>query len=600
MTMPIDRTRAPRPSDLPAAISSRATLTTILADRANTMPDALSYAFRPDGLNETARLTWAQLHERTLALAAILAARVPTGSRVMLLVAPGLENVIATQACFAARMVGVPVAPPNPRRAALGMAGLQRVAVDAGVRAVLTTSDLAATLRPQLSAAPALSLHPWIFVDEAPTSAPSTTLPASEPTELAYLQYTSGSTSDPRGVMLTHAQFMHNLAIMRECWQMHARDVSYTWLPPWHDMGLVAGLFCGIYEGIPTHIAPPNAIARRPHHWLQSISDLRVTVSGAPDFMYRASAALATPEFLAGLDLSAWRRACSGSEPVRASTLRAFSEAFASTGFDTNALAPSYGMAESTLAVTTNPAGDPLRLETFDRAALAAGEAQIVATGAPDGVEMVGNGRAGTGQEIAIVDPVTHRRLADGQVGEVWTRGASVGLGYWLRAEETERTFGGEIDGEPGIRWLRSGDVAFISEGHLFIAGRMKDVIILNGVKRHAVDIELAAQESHPALATRAAAVFSVDDGTAERVVVVLEAPKDPLTDEQAGALLAAVRRAVATNFEVQPTRVALVSTGSIPKTTSGKVQRGATRAGLAAGEIPIAWEWNATRGKAA
>lgn len=577
-----------------------ATLTAALARQANATPDALSFAYLPDGLTEATRLTWAELNERTLALAAVLAARVPAGGRVMLLVAPGLENVIATQACFAARLVGVPVAPPNPRKPAAGVAGLQRVALDAGVRCVLTTTDLAAALKDSLSGAPALALQPWVFVDEAPRSAPSTTLPEPTPGDLAYLQYTSGSTSDPRGVMLTHGQFTHNVEMIRERWAMTGDDRSYSWLPPWHDMGFVSGILSGIWEGIPTYLAPPAAIARRPHHWLQSLSDLRITVSGAPDFMYRACATHATPELLAGLDLSRWRRACSGSEPVRASTLRMFDEAFRSTGFASSAFAASYGMAESTLAVTTTAADEPLRLTSFSRDALAAGQASRIESDAPGAVEMVGCGAPCSSQEIAIVDPATTQRLPDGAVGEAWTRGASVGLGYWLRAEETDATFRAEIEGEPGEPWLRTGDVAFVDDGHLFIAGRLKDVIILNGVKRHAVDLELAAQESHPALATRAAAAFSVDDGAAERVVVVLEAPKAELDAEQAGALMTAIRRAIASTFDVQPARIVLAANGSIPKTTSGKVQRGATRVGLDEGKIPVAWEWTATRTKPA
>lgn len=569
------------------------TLTSLLARRAERCPDELAYAFLPDGLHETERMTWGQLSCRSLGLAARLVERVPAGGRVLLLLEPGLELVVAVHACFAARLVGVPAAPPAGRQRVQGLGALQRVATDAGVVAILTTAAMATALQPDLAAAPPLAEQPWLLVDgqDAAVSGPPPALPAPARGDLAYLQYTSGSTSVPRGVMLTHEQFLRNLEGQRERWRVHGGSSVYSWLPPWHDMGLVAGLMTGLHNGVPTYLAPPAAIGRRPLRWLQAISDLRVTMSGAPDFMFRLCAARATPEFVASLDLSAWEMAFSGAEPVRASTVAAFTAAFAPAGLRPTAITASYGLAEATLLVTAPAVAAAPTVRTFDRASLGLGQARERG----DGMPLVSCGSAVAGQQVVIVDPTSRTRTADGEVGELWTRGASTALGYWQRPDATEQTFAATIVGEPGA-WLRTGDLAFIDRGEVFIAGRLKDVVIANGANHHAIDIELVVQESHAALATRATAAFALEGDAAERLVIVIETPSDGLAADEAQDALTAARRAVAGAFDLMPERIVLVPSGEIPKTTSGKVQRGQTRDALTADQLPISWEWSALR----
>jgi acyl-CoA synthetase (AMP-forming)/AMP-acid ligase II len=575
------------------------TLTGVLAERAARMPDALAYAFLPDGLEQSDQLTWGELNARSLALAAQLRERVEPGSRVLLLLLPGLETVIAQQACFAAGMVGVPAALPNPRRKAHGLGLIQHAATNAGVSAVLSTTLVADFLAADLESAPALAAAPWLLVDQAPDEAPSRLLPEPDPTALAYLQYTSGSTSDPRGVMLTQRTLLSNLTAIQDTWQLGGDARLYTWVPPWHDMGLVAGILLGAYAGVPTYVVPPLAIARKPLNWLKAITDLGITLSGAPDFMYRVCAQRLNDETRRGLDLSSWSSAYFGSEPVKAATVRAFTEATASIGLRPEAISACYGMAESTLSISNSALSAPPVICTFDRERLGAGEVIEIAAGGDNAAEMVGNGSPHRSQGIAVVDPQTHQRVADGRVGEIWTHGPSVGEGYWQQPEATEATFRARIDGDDdGIDWLRTGDSGFIFEGELFISGRLKDVLIVNGVNHHAVDLETAAQGCHPLLASRPAAAFTADlAGITDQIVVVVELPGDEIAaaPETGDELLTAVRRAIANTFDFMPQRIVLVPRGEIPKTTSGKVQRQHCRALLTAGQLPVTWEWAAT-----
>jgi acyl-CoA synthetase (AMP-forming)/AMP-acid ligase II len=578
--------------------TSAPTLTGVLAERAAQMPDALAYAFLPDGLEEAGRLTWGELQERALGLAGQLRERVPAGSRVLLLLLPGLETVIAQQACFAAGMVGVPAALPNPRRKAHGLELIQLAAADAGVACVLSTTPVAQFLSAELPAVPALADAPWLLVDEAPRSAPSAPLPDPDPSALTYLQYTSGSTGHPRGVMLTQRTLLANLAVIQDTWQLDGSSRLYSWVPPWHDMGLVAGLLLGAYVGAPTYVVPPLAIARKPLNWLKAITDLEITLSGAPDFMYRGCAERLNDETRKGLDLSSWSSAYFGSEPVKPATVKAFTAAAAPIGLRPEVLSACYGMAESTLIISNGDLSELPVIRHFDRERLGAGEVVPVEPGERS-IEMVGNGHPHPSQGLAIVDPDTLRRTPPDRVGEIWTNGPSVAEGYWQNPEATEATFHARIEGDDdGARWLRSGDSGFIFDGELYISGRRKDVLIVNGVNHHAVDVETASQLSHPLLANRPATAFTADlAGITDRIVVVIELPADEAATapETSDELVTAVRRAIAGAFDFMPQRIVLVPRGAIPKTTSGKVQRQRCRELLTAGLLPVTREWAAT-----
>lgn len=576
------------------------TLSAALTEHAAQTPNDLAYALLPDGLNEAARLTWSELHTRALGLAALMRDRIDAGDRALLLLPAGLEFVVATQACFLAGVVGVAVAPPAPRRAERELANVARIAADADASLVLTIPELDALIASAAAGVPSLAALPMIHVAEAPAEAVDPWWAAPDPDDLAYLQYTSGSTSAPRGVMLTHRVLADHATEINTLHLPQSRDAgdhNYTWLPPWHDMGLVSGLFCGLIAGTPTRVVPPHAIARRPLTWLQALSDLQVTASGGPDFLYRLCAERATPEFAESLDLSRWKSAYCGAEPIRATTADTFSAAFAAAGFRREVFDPAYGLAEAVLVVAS-PSRKvmPARTVEFDRDALSRGVALPAEPGSTSVFPLVDNGVCLPTEELAIVDPQTHRRLEEGQLGELWVNRPTVGAGYWRREEETEATFRAQLDGEPGKQWLRTGDLCFFHDGGLFIAGRIKDVLIINGVNHHAVDIEIVAKESHPAFHSRPATAFGVrhEQSGAEQLVLVIEAPSAPMDDAAADAALTAVRRAIAAAFDLQPQRVVVAAAGQIPKTTSGKVQRAACRDALASGELDALWEWTA------
>ncbi len=579
-------------------------LSAALAEHAAQTPDGLAYAYLPDGLNEAARLTWAELQTRALGLAAVLRDRIDAGDRALLLLPAGLDFVVATQACFLAGVVGVAVAPPAPRTAARDLANVALLAADADAALVLTIPELDAAVATAAAAFPVLAplaALPMIHVAEAPAEAVDPWWAAPDPSDLAFLQYTSGSTSAPRGVMLTHAVLAAHAAEINALVLGRAGDCpdqTYTWTPPWHDMGLVNGIFSGLASGNPTRIAPPHAIARRPLTWLQALSDFEITASGGPDFIYRLCAERATPEFAESLDLSRWKTAYCGAEPIRPTTPAVFSNAFAAAGFRPGVFDPGYGLAEAVLLVTSPPSDEvePARTVDFDRDALARGVALPAEAGSTSVFPLVDNGIPLPATEVAIVDPQSHRRLEEGQVGELWINRFTVGSGYWRREEETEAAFRAEIDGEPGTAWLRTGDLGFFHDRGLFIAGRIKDVLIINGVNLHAVDIESVAKESHPELHARPATAFGVrsDQTGGEGLVLAIEVPRAPLDDAALDAAFTAARRAIASTFGLQAQRVVGIASGQIPKTTSGKVQRAACRQALAAGELEVVWEWTA------
>ncbi len=574
-----------------------------LAHWAQARPDAVAFTWLQDGVNASASVTWGELHGRALALGAALRERVPAGARVLLVLPPGLENLIALQACFAAGLVGVPVAIPSARRAAGDAGRIRRVAEDSGATAVLSLRSIADLL----AADPVLPGAPWLLAEDWPAADRSVELPAPAPRDLAYLQYTSGSTSKPRGVMLANSTFAANLALIAERTGLGEESRVYTWVPPWHDLGLVGGILTGIVVGATTYLAPPTAVIRAPLAWLQGLTAHAINATGGPDFAYRLAAERIAAADAEQLDLSALQIAYTGAEPIRPVTLARFSSAFAVAGFDPDAFFPCYGLAESTLVAVCKRSPGAAHLRGFERGALGGGEAVplgaalsvaegrahagVVGADASTGVVLVGHGEA-PADRIAIVDPETLQPLPDGQIGEILITGPDVAGGYWERPDLTPAVFGVRVVGDPDTPWLRSGDLGFRSGGELFVSGRTKDVIIVNGVNYHAVDLETAAQEADPSLRTRPVAAFA-EEPTSARAVVVIEAPSPDLeAGPEADALVSAVRRAVALATEVTPARVVLTRPHTLPRTTSGKIQRARCRDGLAYGMLPVIAEW--------
>jgi acyl-CoA synthetase (AMP-forming)/AMP-acid ligase II len=563
-------------------MTAHETLIDLLRDRAAVQPDDRAFTFLDDGERCGDSLTWLQLERRSRAIATAVMQRAEPGARVLVMFPPSLDFVPAFFATLYAGAVAVPTYPPSGARADRTIARLRGMVADAGVTLVLAPAALAARAAMLEAAIPELAGVRWLDPLDVPDEdADDWRAPAVTGASLAFLQYTSGSTSAPRGVMVSHANLLHNLA-QTEADGLYGPDsVSVSWLPVNHDMGLINGVLQPVFSGCPGYLMAPTAFLQRPARWLQAISRLGGTHSGGPNFAYDLCARKINEDDAAGLDLSSWQVAYSGSEPVRRSTLEQFQRIFGIRGFRWEAFSPAYGLAEATLLVANIPAGVP---PTF------LGEA-------------VASGTAPASRGVVIVDPVTHAECRTGQKGEIWVASDSVAAGYWKREADTAATF--QAFTSPGEGpFLRTGDMGFIHHDRLYVSGRIKDLIIVRGMKHYPQDIELTAERAHPALRPGCCAAFAVgsifnagvehDD---ERLAIVAEVdPKRQVqaTAEELSHIIAAIRLEVAGAHHLAPSSVTLVVPGAVPKTTSGKLQRYLCRDALITGALEALASWAA------
>ena len=566
------------------------TLGEILAERADRSPDRLAFTFSRDGEHDLERLTYSELHLRAQRVASHLLDAVPSGAHALLLFEPGLDFVAALFACFQAGVVAVSAMPTAPDRLHRALPRLQRVAADAGVEAVLTTSAISGTDRDLLDAQSPLGTAPWIAIDQLDgTSEPGVL--ARDPRRLAFLQYTSGSTAAPRGVMLAHEQFLANARVVAAGLRLSSASRGFCWLPASHDMGLLSGILEPVILGFPSVLMPPLAVLRQPLRWLMGVTRFHATVSGAPNFAYDLAVSRCQPEERERLELGAWDVAFCGAEPVRAQTIAAFCAAFAPAGFRRASFYPCYGLAEATLMVTgPRVRREPTVLEV-DATSLERG---IVRPGhGEDRTQLlVGVGEPGADHRVAIVDERTHLPCGAAEIGEIWVSGPSVASGYWRGEAENENGFRARISGEDGAEsYLRTGDLGFVKDGELFIVGRIKDVLIIRGRNFQAHDLEIEAEAAHPKLRRSCSAAFSVETDAGEAAAaIVLEVDPDPDVDRS--EVIRVVRRQLSVELGIQLHWVALVAPGAVPKTTSGKVQRRLCRQRLLEGELTPYVEW--------
>lgn len=549
-------------------------LVQVLHRHAQTVPDKIAVRFLERGEGDGHCLSYAGLDRLARIWAARLEEMGARGQTVVLVYPPGLAFIVGFWACLYAGAIAVPTPFITPARSAARIAA---IAADARPRLVLSCAALAtnATIRAAFPAQ--LSGLAWIETDAAaPLQEPAPPLlPLPDPGDPAFLQYTSGSTADPRGVIVTHGNLIANMEMIRIAFGHDSATRMVSWLPLFHDMGLVGGMLQPLYLGAETVLMSPMDFIQRPLRWLQAIARHRATSSGGPNFAYALCADRIRPEQLQGLDLRSWRVAFCGAEPVRAADLRRFAGLLAPAGFDPKALFPCYGMAETTLFVSGGPAGSGLSCALTP-----------AAPGRPDVVERVICGTGAKGQTLAIVDPQTCRRLPDGQVGEVWVAGPHVGAGYWRQPENSRATFQARIAGEDGGRsFLRTGDLGLLRNGALVIAGRLKEVVVVRGAKHHPEDIEAASCRAHPALADTAAA-FAIERDGADALIVVQEVRRGHVSDPGLEPAGQAVSAAICEGFGVRPADVVLVRPGTLPRTTSNKIRRGACRAAYLAGAL--------------
>ncbi|BAZ50352.1 amino acid adenylation [Nostoc sp. NIES-4103] len=564
--------------ELPVEFS---TLVELLQWRANKQPQQQAYTFLVDGEVESSYLTYKELDRQARLIATLLQSCATTGQRALLLYPSGLEFIAAFFGCLYAGVIAVPAYPPRSNRS---IPRLQAIVTDAQATIVLTTISILTEIKRQFNQVPELATMQWLATDQIASEGKDTWQRANVTNDtLALLQYTSGSTAAPKGVKVSHGNLLHNQKLIQRAMQHSKETVFVGWLPLFHDMGLVGNMLQPLYLGIPCILMSPVAFLQKPLRWLQAISRYQATTSGGPNFAYDLCVRKITPEQRNNLDLSSWEIAFNGAEPIRQETLEQFAVTFAECGFRREAFYPCYGMAETTLIVSGGSKAAPPVLQTVKSAALAQNQL-VPASKEEAGVRtLVGCGHPLPDLKIVIVNPDTLTLCLPSEVGEIWVSGASVTQGYWYQEEQTKSTFRAYLKDTKEGPFLRTGDLGCLYEGKLFITGRKKDLIIIRGRNHYPQDIEWTVAQSHAALQADGGAAFCVDVNDQERLVVVQEVQRSYLRNLETEAVIAAIRQAVVEEHELQVYAVLLLKPGSIPKTSSGKIQRHACQAGFLA-----------------
>lgn len=548
-----------------------------LRRHAITQPNKLAFRFLRDNTVSEA-LTYSELAQRARALADCLRQRISPGERALLLYPPGLEFIVGFLGCLAAEVIAVPAYPPRRNRK---LERLQALAQDAGPRMILTTRLVLAQAS-EMGAAYGLA----VLATDSPevgTGDPSP-LPHLASDRIAFLQYTSGSTGAPRGVMVTHGNLMANEQAIHEAFGITQDIVAVHWLPAFHDMGLIGAILQVIFIGGTSILLAPEAFLLEPVRWLRAFSDFRGTMGGAPNFAYDHCVRKVTAEQKQGLNLRSWELAFNGSEPVRPDTLTRFAEAFGECGFRREALYPCYGLAEATLIVTGGLAGTGPTIRQFRSDSLEQGLAVDAAPSAAQTRTLIGCGRPWHKDEIAIVNPDTRTPCPQRSIGEIWVKGPSVAAGYWNQPKESGDTFHAYLAGSAAGPYLRTGDLGFVWDGELFVTGRIKDVLVIRGRNHHPQDLEATVQAVDPALPEGCGAAFEVELVGEPRLIVVQEVARG--FRGETAPLVGGIRQAVAELHGLQVHDLVFLEPGGLPKTSSGKVQRHACRAAYQCGTL--------------
>ncbi len=562
------------------------TFVDVLRDRAQRRPERQALTFLADGETESERLTFGDVDARAHDVAALLGLHHKPGDRVLLLLPPGLDFAVAFLGCLYSGAVAVPSPAPMSSRA---LTRIEAIIEDCRPSIVLTNRDVLDKIGDARTTNPQLARPVWRVIEDAESPGPEAPgQPA--PGDLAFLQYTSGSTSSPKGVMVTHGNLLANMRMIAEA-TGHSNDTPMlSWLPVYHDMGLIGCLLQPLYLGTEAVLMPPIRFIQNPIRWLRAITRYRPHTSGGPNFAYDLCVDRTTDEERQGLDLSSWRVAFNGAEPVRADTLAAFAATFAEHGFRAEIHYPNYGLAEGTLIVAGGRKTELPVVRRYDGAALERNEALPATIDAPDARSLVSSGRTIQDQRIIIVDPDTRRRLDDRRIGEIWVTGDNVARGYWGRPEATFETFGARLAGDPDDGpFLRTGDLGFLDDRELFVTGRLKDMIIIRGRNIYPHDVELTAERAHAVLAAAGGAAFAVEEDGEERLVLVHELTRH-FRKHDLSEVSAAVRAAVLAEFEVPLARLYLTKPGRAPKTSSGKIMRHAVRGAFQEGALDEVW----------
>lgn len=579
--------------DITYPISKTQTFVDILTQRARQQPEQAAYTFLRFGEEADNSLTYGELDQQARSIASKLQSLGYEGKPLLLLYSPGLEYIAGFLGCLYAGSIAVPVYPPHSARL---LPRLQTVINDTQALVALTTRQTQMGIFRRFMHIPELQRLHWIATDTLPVAlGQGWEKPEISGESLAFLQYTSGSTSTPKGVMVSHANLLHNSKLIKAHFGLNEKDRAVSWLPMFHDMGLILGILQVLYTGYHTVLMAPTAFLQHPLRWLQTISDYKATVSCAPNFAYELCVRRASPLMGTQLDLSSWQMAINGAEPVRSETLKNFSAAFESYGFHPDAFMVGYGLAEATLMVSGRRRFTGVSVKHVDKALL---EQHLVADAldTQHSQTVVGCGKIAPGQHVIIVHPESLTRCRPDEVGEIWVAGESIAQGYFGNEEMTGRTFQAYVADTGEGPFLRTGDLGFIQDGEIFITGRIKDLIIIMGRNHYPQDIERTVEQSSPIIRAGNAAAFSIEVGCEERLVVVAEVRlhQSGLAPGEAalkmGEAIETIRRNIAELHNITAYQIQFVRVGEIPKTSSGKLQRHACRARFLAGSLKV---WN-------
>lgn len=529
----------------------------LVLQRAQQQPSKIAYRFFQGNTSTPETLTFYELWEQASALASLLQLQGLSSQRALIVCKSQRNFVLAFFACLLAGTTAVPTAPP--RRVALANR-LQLIVEDAQVEAIIFDCNELKDAQFDTDGAPLVSLDIRSCLVGHNVQALATHCRPSDET-LAFLQYTSGSTGAPKGVVISHANILQNCEAIRIGMEISEQSSVLIALPLFHDMGLVGGVLQSMYTGCTTSFLSPAEFVQYPERWLKIISQYKITISGGPNFMYELASRSIRTEDITGTDLSSWVVAFCGAEPIRSSTIERFTQRFSAFGFSSGAFYPCYGMAESTLFISGSQVGS------------------LPKVCKQTGQDVVGCGTPRQDTKVLIVDPDTRLRLPEGRSGEIWVSGGSVAQGYWKRPEVSESIFRAQLADGPSENFLRTGDLGYLKDGELYVSGRIKDLIIVNGKNYAPQDLEDAAERSHPALRQAGGAAFSIIRADAENVVIVFELGREWLRRESEWErIVKSIRAAVTASLAITVHDVVLIKPGTLPRTSSGKVRRNQCR----------------------
>jgi acyl-CoA synthetase (AMP-forming)/AMP-acid ligase II len=575
------------------------TLVELLQYRTLQNPEKRIYTFLANGETEASYLTYKELDLRARAVGAYLQSLNLQGERALLLYPAGLDYIVAFMGCLYAGVIAVPAYPPRLNR---NLLRLENIVQDSKAQAVLTTSVIISKFEPVIAQTQGLSEVHWLTTDKLNTAIASIweEPPITENT-LAFLQYTSGSVGAPKGVMVSHGNVLNNEKMIKTAFELHEDSVIVGWLPIYHDMGLMANVLQPLYSGSSYVFMAPVDFLQKPYRWLKAISDYKGTFCGGPNFAYDLCIHKITEEQKKTLDLSSWKVAFNGAEPVRYETLEQFVAAFEPVGFRRETVYPCYGMAETTLMISGGAVSEPFVYKRFSAQDLEKNSISIGDDHEKDHV-LVGCGHTWLDHKFVIVDPETLVRCSPDKVGEIWISGSSVAQGYWNKPQITTNIFRAYLADTLEGPFLRTGDLGFIHDGELFVTGRLKDLIIIRGTNHYPQDIEVTVEQCHEAIRPGCCAAFSIDIDGEECLGIVAEIERryrprvyknqtDTYSQENdqnkiIEEIYMAIKKSIFNSHELQIHEILLLKPGSIPKTSSGKIQRYACRKGLLDGSL--------------